>query len=62
VKACGCLPVHSEIIKDDYDSLKNAIRKFIDADIIITSGGTSAGAGDNLKLVIDELGEVIIHE
>lgn len=61
VKSCGCVPIHSEIVKDDYDSLKNAIKKFKDADIIITSGGTSAGAGDNLRTVLDELGEVLVH-
>ena len=61
VKACGCIPIHSEIVKDDYNSLKNAILKFNDADIIITSGGTSAGTGDNLKVVLDELGDVLIH-
>ena len=61
VKACGCIPIHSEIVKDDYTSLKNAILKFKDADIIITSGGTSAGTGDNLKVVLDELGDVLIH-
>ena len=37
VKACGCIPIHSEIVKDDYNSLKNAILKFKDADIIIIS-------------------------
>jgi len=61
VKACGCIPIHSEIVKDDYNSLKNAILEFKDADVIITSGGTSAGTGDNLKVVIDELGEILVH-
>lgn len=61
VKSCGCIPIHTEIVKDDYDSLKNAITEFEDVDIIITSGGTSAGAGDMLKVVLDELGEVLVH-
>lgn len=61
VKACGCVPIHSQIVKDDYNSLKNAILKFKEADVIITSGGTSAGTGDNLKVVLDEMGEVLIH-
>ncbi|MCE5213290.1 MAG: molybdopterin molybdenumtransferase MoeA [Methanobacterium sp.] len=61
VKSCGCIPVHSEIVKDDYDSLKSSIKKYKDADIIITSGGTSAGAGDNLRTVLDELGKVLVH-
>jgi molybdopterin molybdotransferase len=61
VKSCGCIPIHSEIVQDDFFSIKNVIKKFKDADIVITSGGTSAGAGDNLRTVLDELGEVLVH-
>jgi molybdopterin molybdotransferase len=61
VKSCGCQPIHSEIVKDDFEILKNKIIEFKDADIIITSGGTSAGAGDVLRLVLDEMGEVLVH-
>lgn len=61
VKQCGCIPIHSEIVKDDYASLKDKINQFKDADVIITSGGTSAGVGDILKTVLEELGEVLVH-
>ncbi|SCG84886.1 molybdopterin-binding protein [Methanobacterium congolense] len=61
VKTCGCMPIHSEIVKDDYNTLKNKINEFEDVDIIITSGGTSAGAGDVLRTVMDEIGEVLVH-
>jgi len=61
VKSCGCIPIHSDIVNDDYNSLKNKINEFTDADVIITSGGTSAGAGDILKVVLDEMGEVLVH-
>jgi molybdopterin molybdotransferase len=61
VRSCGCLPVHTEIVKDDYFSLKNKINEFNDVDLIITSGGTSAGTGDVLREVLDDLGEVIVH-
>lgn len=61
VKSCGCIPIHSDIVKDDYNALKNKINESRDADVIITSGGTSAGAGDILKVVLDEMGEVLVH-
>ena len=61
VRSCGCIPIHTEIVKDDYNSLKNTIIKFKDADLIITSGGTSAGTGDVLREVLDDLGEVLVH-
>jgi molybdopterin molybdotransferase len=61
VKSCGCVPVHTEIVKDDYNELKNKINEFKDLDLIITSGGTSAGRGDVLRQVLDDLGEVLVH-
>lgn len=61
VESCGCISLHSEIVKDDYESLKNQINEFKDADIIITSGGTSAGTGDVLRTVLDEMGKVLVH-
>jgi molybdopterin molybdotransferase len=61
VKACGCVPVHIDIVKDDYDALKNKINELKDVDLILTSGGTSAGTGDVLREVLDDLGEVLVH-
>lgn len=61
VKSCGCTPVYSGVAKDDYEHLKNSIEQHLDADVIITSGGTSAGAGDVLRAVIDDIGKVFVH-
>ena len=61
VKSCGCLPLHTEIVKDDYNSLKDKINEFKDVDLFITSGSTSAGTGDILRDVLDDMGEVIVH-
>lgn len=61
IKSCGCIPIYSEVVKDDYDSLIHHIKMFKDADMIITSGGTSAGTGDVLPMVMDDLGEILVH-
>lgn len=61
VKSCGCTPIYSGIAKDDYEDLKNTIENHLDADVIITSGGTSAGTGDVLRAVLDDIGEVFVH-
>lgn len=61
VKSCGCTPIYSEIVKDSYEAVAGKINKFSDADVIITSGGTSAGAGDVLRMVLDDIGEVLVH-
>jgi molybdopterin molybdotransferase len=61
VKSCGCKPLFRGIAKDNYKNLKNSIKQNLDADVIITSGGTSAGTGDVLKSVLDDIGEVFVH-
>lgn len=61
VTACGCIPVKTEIVKDNYHDLKQKIIECQDMDLIITSGGTSAGRGDVLRQVLDDLGEVLVH-
>ncbi len=61
VKSCGCTPLASTIVKDDYDSIKNKIDSYKDADVIITSGGTSAGAGDILRQVVEDMGKILVH-
>jgi putative molybdopterin biosynthesis protein len=51
------------IVKDVPEALLRTLKKMMKYDIIITSGGTSAGAGDVLYKVIDELGApgIIVH-
>jgi molybdopterin molybdotransferase len=62
VLSCGCIPMDIQIVPDDFEALKNAINNLMDhVDIIITSGGTSAGAGDVLRAVIEDMGEVLVH-
>lgn len=50
------------IVRDDYEEVKSTIEKGIEeTDLLICSGGTSAGLGDMVKQVIEELGEVHVH-
>ncbi len=53
----GHLPDNFDVMRD---TLAEAIRKY---DVVITSGGTSAGAGDLVYRVIDNLGKpgVLVH-
>ncbi|WP_405269951.1 gephyrin-like molybdotransferase Glp [Methanobrevibacter sp.] len=60
--SCGADAKFLGVMRDDYDEVKEKITKSLeDADILLCSGGTSAGLGDVLKHVLDELGEVYIH-
>lgn len=50
------------VVKDDYDSLMEKMRKALDEnDVVITSGSTSAGAGDLVYSIIDDMGKLVIH-
>ncbi len=54
--------VYRKIARDSYDSIRSAIEEAVrKADIVITSGGTSAGEGDIVYRVLGELGEVLVH-
>ena len=58
----GAIAENKGIVKDNYQELKEKIENSLeDSDIVICSGGTSAGVGDVLRHVLDEIGEVIIH-
>jgi len=60
--ANGADAIAEGIVKDNYDKLKEKIESSLtDSDMVICSGGTSAGVGDVLRHVLDEIGEVIIH-
>ena len=60
--ANGASAVSCGIVKDNYKALKEKIEKSLkSSDIVICSGGTSAGVGDVLRHVLDDIGEVIIH-
>lgn len=60
--SCGANAKFLGIVKDDYNQLKAKIQESLDdVDILIGSGGTSAGLGDVMKHVLDELGQVYIH-
>ncbi|MDR2967659.1 MAG: molybdopterin molybdenumtransferase MoeA [Methanobacteriaceae archaeon] len=60
--SCGGNGVAKGIVKDSYGEVKSAIQQSLKtSDIVICSGGTSAGVGDVLRHVLDDIGEVIIH-
>lgn len=50
------------ILPDDYTAIKKSIEEALEEhDVVITSGSTSAGFGDVIYRVFEELGGVIIH-
>lgn len=60
--SCGADAKFLGVVRDNYEQVKEKIQDSLkDVDILLCSGGTSAGLGDVIKHVLDELGEVLIH-
>ena len=58
VEEFGGEVTNTSIVKDNYESLKEAVTKYGEiSDIVIISGGSSVGAKDNTAKVLDSLGE-----
>jgi len=58
----GGVPKRFDIVKDDYELIKEAVKSAVDkCDIILINAGSSAGREDFTCGVIEELGEVCVH-
>lgn len=61
-KENGCECVNYGIVKDSYEALLERVKKAVcECDIILLSGGSSAGERDMTVKVINSLGKVFIH-
>jgi putative molybdopterin biosynthesis protein len=59
---CGATPVRYGILPDDHDSMAEALQKISrECSMTLVSGSTSAGVGDMVYQILDELGETIFH-
>ncbi len=62
MKEKGCDAVEYGIVRDDFDELYNTLQKATDeCDIILISGGSSAGIKDMTADVIEKNGKVFFH-
>lgn len=60
--SCGADAHFLGIMRDNYDEVKQKLTDALkEVDIVLCSGGTSAGLGDVLNSVLEELDEVYIH-
>jgi len=57
----GRYPKLLEIVTDDPEKIKEAIRSASNADMIIISGGTSVGKRDYVPSVVESLGTLFSH-
>ncbi|AZV56953.1 molybdopterin biosynthesis protein [Clostridium sp. AWRP] len=58
----GGIPRRYEIVKDDYNVLKETLEKAaLECDIVVINAGSSAGREDYTSDIISDLGEVYVH-
>jgi len=63
VKKYGGEPIYGGIVRDTYDDVKNMFLRFLDNDIIISSGGVSMGRYDFIPDVLKDIGvDIKIHK
>jgi len=61
VEKWGGAARRSEIVPDDPDRIREAIRSSLDADMILIIGGTSVGERDYAPGLLAEMGELFVH-
>ena len=62
VADCGAQALHYGILPDEKQAMAGALHKMAEeCDLILVSGSTSAGAGDMIYRVLEEMGELIFH-
>jgi len=62
VEECGGSPMVFGILPDDHDSMaEGLIAMAEECDLILVSGSTSAGIGDMVYRVVEDLGEISFH-
>ena len=61
VERWGGEPRYRDVVTDDHAALREAVAADLDADVVVTTGGSSVGERDRLPEVVDDLGEVLVH-
>lgn len=62
VEACGAEAVRYPIVPDDYDALFAVVKQALgECDMVLVSGGSSAGQKDNTARVLSTLGDMLFH-
>ncbi len=63
VQECGGEALLQGIVADDYETIKEALRRAVEAptDVVLVNAGSSAGSEDYTSAIVDELGEVLVH-
>jgi len=50
-----------DLVPDDVEKLRDALRAGMKYDLIVTSGGTSVGRRDHMHELVESMGKVLVH-
>ncbi len=57
----GGNPLRMDIVEDTIESLESVLRKALENDLVVLSGGSSVGERDVLVDVVESLGKILFH-
>ncbi|WP_058366238.1 molybdopterin molybdotransferase MoeA [Haloparvum sedimenti] len=57
----GAATRYRDVVTDDEAALRAAVERDLDADVVVTTGGSSVGERDLIPEVLDAVGEVLVH-
>jgi len=57
----GALVTRSHVIPDSFEQLKLVVKRFLDHDLLVFSGGSSVGERDLLVKIVEETGKLLFH-
>lgn len=62
IESCGARPVRFPIVPDDFEALHATVGEALEScDMVLVSGGSSAGQKDNTARVLASYGEMLFH-
>ena len=61
IKETNCDVLDLGIVKDDKELIKETIKKGLEADFVLLSGGSSLGSEDFMVEAVNEMGKVLVH-
>ncbi|MBP2251306.1 molybdopterin molybdotransferase [Halarchaeum solikamskense] len=61
VESWGATARYRDVVTDDADALRKAISGDVDADVVVTTGGSSVGERDLTPDVVADLGDLVFH-
>ncbi|MEM1628814.1 MAG: molybdopterin biosynthesis protein [Desulfurococcaceae archaeon] len=62
LRSMGAVAVFKGVLPDDYGVIRDEIyRSIVEYDMVVTSGGTSAGEEDIIYKIFEEIGNVVVH-